>query len=197
MSPDGPSNIRVFIRWHDATVFAGEEIKCRITFQNVAPSQPSVSSAGNHSSQSSPQPVRDSNSAASPLHHPNRSKATGLVPPPTPRRHRSSLSLSVPSVTSSRSHHRAGSIPWSPQTGPESQPTHSNGHRRSISIVSIGSAGTGDSQRPGSASSAKAQRASRGHARASSLQILSRGSPMHGPRSGNSPPVLFLWQIVT
>ncbi|KAM5355558.1 hypothetical protein ACJ41O_002204 [Fusarium nematophilum] len=37
MAPDGPSNIRVFIRWHDQTVFAGEEVKCTITFKNVAP----------------------------------------------------------------------------------------------------------------------------------------------------------------
>ncbi|KAJ4307181.1 Golgi membrane exchange factor (Ric1p-Rgp1p) subunit [Collariella sp. IMI 366227] len=49
MSPDGPStlttnsnntnsksNIRVFVRWHEHVVFAGEEVKCTITFKNVA-----------------------------------------------------------------------------------------------------------------------------------------------------------------
>ncbi|KAG7125262.1 hypothetical protein HYQ45_013265 [Verticillium longisporum] len=41
MVSDSSSNIRVFIRWDDQTVFAGEEIKCTITFKNVAadPSQ--------------------------------------------------------------------------------------------------------------------------------------------------------------
>ncbi|KAM0231146.1 hypothetical protein ACHAPO_008762 [Fusarium lateritium] len=34
MAPEVPSNIRVFIRWHDQTVFAGEEVKCTITFKN-------------------------------------------------------------------------------------------------------------------------------------------------------------------
>ncbi|KAH6990666.1 Rgp1-domain-containing protein [Ilyonectria sp. MPI-CAGE-AT-0026] len=36
MAPDASSNIRVFIRWHEQTVFAGEEVKCTITFKNVA-----------------------------------------------------------------------------------------------------------------------------------------------------------------
>ncbi|KAL6855289.1 Golgi membrane exchange factor (Ric1p-Rgp1p) subunit [Amphichorda felina] len=31
-----PSNIRVFVHWHEQTVFAGEEVKCTITFKNVA-----------------------------------------------------------------------------------------------------------------------------------------------------------------
>ncbi|KAG7135496.1 hypothetical protein HYQ45_006765 [Verticillium longisporum] len=34
MVSDSSSNIRVFIRWDDQIVFAGEEIKCTITFKN-------------------------------------------------------------------------------------------------------------------------------------------------------------------
>ncbi|KAG7101769.1 hypothetical protein HYQ44_018899 [Verticillium longisporum] len=35
MVSDSSSNIRVFIRWDDQIVFAGEEIKCTITFKNI------------------------------------------------------------------------------------------------------------------------------------------------------------------
>ncbi|KAK4146460.1 Rgp1-domain-containing protein [Dichotomopilus funicola] len=30
------SNIRVFVHWHEQTIFAGEELRCTITFKNVA-----------------------------------------------------------------------------------------------------------------------------------------------------------------
>jgi len=194
MSPDGPGNIRVFIRWHDQTVFAGEEVKCRITFKNVAPSQP----PSNSHAKPSPQHPRQPN-ASSPLHPSNRSKAAGLAPPaPARGHHRSSLSLSVPSST--RSRNRAGSIQWSPPpppppsqqqqqntaAAPEGQPAAGNGHRRSVSIVSIGSAtSAGDGQRPSTAGSSKSQRPNRGHVRASSLQIASRGALANGSRSGD------------
>ncbi|GJN74177.1 intracellular protein transport protein (Sat1) [Purpureocillium lilacinum] len=39
MAPDGPSNIRVFVHWAEQTVFAGEDVKCTVTFKNVAPDQ--------------------------------------------------------------------------------------------------------------------------------------------------------------
>ncbi|KXJ96577.1 hypothetical protein Micbo1qcDRAFT_229442 [Microdochium bolleyi] len=47
MPPEPSGNIRVFIRWDDQTVFAGEDIKCRITFKNIAPTlgQPTPRSA--------------------------------------------------------------------------------------------------------------------------------------------------------
>ncbi len=171
MSPDGSGSIRVFVRWHEQTIFAGEDIGCRITFKNVAPSQ-------------SPSPHPD---RPSPLLHPSsgRPKPAGLAPPPAARGHRSSLSLSVPAASSPGSHHRAGSTPWSPSNASEGQPPRNGGHRRSISIVSIG-----DGQRPGSASSSKSQRPSRGHTRASSLQIASHGLMANGVRAGNMFPGL-------
>src|SRR3569833_1986471 len=101
MSPDGPGNIRVFIRWHDQTVFAGEEVKCRITFKKVAPSQP----PSNSHAKPSPQQPRQPN-ASSPLHPSNRAKASGLAPPaPARGHHRSSRCQSV--ATSSRSRNPA------------------------------------------------------------------------------------------
>jgi hypothetical protein len=31
-----PSNIQVFVKWRDQTIFAGENVECTITFKNVA-----------------------------------------------------------------------------------------------------------------------------------------------------------------
>src|ERR1700761_9188275 len=47
MAPDGSSNIRVFVRWHDQNVFAGEDVKCSITFKNVARPPGSAHGANN------------------------------------------------------------------------------------------------------------------------------------------------------
>jgi RAB6A-GEF complex partner protein 2 len=187
MAPEAPgSSIRVFIRWHDQTVFAGEDVKCRITFKNVAPSQPTPATS-NHHSKSSPHLQRTPASARpgqpSPLHGGARPKPSpGLAPPVSARGHRSSLSLTVPSP---KSRQRSDSTPWTPPAVPENRPA-SNGHRRSISIVSIGSSSTVDGQASSVASSAASPRPNRGHTRASSLQISSRGGMANGPRSGAS-----------
>ncbi|KFA74643.1 hypothetical protein S40288_03195 [Stachybotrys chartarum IBT 40288] len=136
MAPDGSGNIRVFVRWHDQTVFAGEEVKCTITFKNVAASPNSPQPKLPPTSQS------DRSRLASPLH--NRARAhAGLTPHPPPssigRGHRrSALSMNVP-PTSSRS--RSGSVQWpQPSAGSDGRSGHS--HKRSVSIVSIGSTST-------------------------------------------------------
>ena len=184
---DGPSSIRAFITWHDQTVFAGEEVKCTITFKNVARAPGSSSSSR---SRPSPQQSRHASSERLKATSPRTNKTNpGLAPPPAARGHRSSLSLSVPS-SSAVSRSRAGSIPWSPNlTDGSASSQNGHGHKRSVSIVSIGSASTLDDghSHPGSPASAKTHpRAIRGHSRASSLQIVSRGPPISGPRSGRS-----------
>jgi hypothetical protein len=134
-----------------------------------------------------------------------------LAPPPAGRGHRATLSLSVPSAAAA-SRARAGSIPWSPQTPQDSRPRkgpatgngggnlngstnntnsgtgigrgNAHSHKRSLSIVSMGTATVGTEQQ-NTTSSGKAQRPARGHARASSLQIVPRGGhSVNGPRSG-------------
>lgn len=215
------SNIRVFVRWHEQVVFAGEEVKCTITFRNVTrtgPESPNPSSA-----LSTPTTLRPAVSSPSVLSsrrsHPARGgsgspvvASPGLTPPPVARgHHRSSLSVSVPSAASRA---RSESLSWlqSPTTpgpstvtsssgrsvrngngsantagagggGPEGR-GHAHGHKRSVSIVSIGSiGGLEDTAQSGGMSSPKPPRP-RGHARASSLQILPRGGLFNGPRSG-------------
>lgn len=176
MAPDGPSNIRVFIRWHDQTVFAGEEVKCTVTFKNVAPGpgQPKQ-----------PSPQSERSRLASPLH--GRPKSNhGLTPPPSAssgRGHRrSALSLSVPS---SQTHSRSGSVQWpSSASATDRQPGHS--HKRSVSIVSIGSTSTVEDHLQRNEIPMRPQRPHRGHGRASSLQIIPRAQnhPSPGPHSG-------------
>ncbi|KAK3387210.1 Rgp1-domain-containing protein [Podospora didyma] len=211
MSPDGPaSNIRVFVRWQDQVVFAGEEVKCTIVFKNAArtpspsptlpahqppPPKPySHLQPGRHTSGERPRGSAPLHLAAHARTKPHA--AHGLAPPSSSRGHRSTLSLTVPSAASasaSASRARAGSIPWSPTTpGARPPPRNGNGHshKRSVSIVSIGSVSTVDGAQSGSiasSSAAKPYRPARGHARASSLQIVSRGLPLSGPRSATHP----------
>ncbi|KAG7145664.1 hypothetical protein HYQ46_005586 [Verticillium longisporum] len=104
MVSDSSSNIRVFIRWDDQIVFAGEEIKCTITFKNVA------ADSSQHKQTQRQANVADRPRYATPLH---RGKPITGSTPPTPstagpsRGHRSTLSLSAPAAFS-RS--RSGSI---------------------------------------------------------------------------------------
>jgi len=216
MSPDGHGNIRVFVRWHDQTVFAGEEVKCTITFKNVArlagsPGNSSSSRLPPHHSRNPPiAGAEQRQTSPNGAQHPSRSPSA-LAPPQAGRGHRTTLSLSVPSAAAT-SRSRAGSVPWSPQTPQDSRPrngqatgtgsgnANGNGslntsgnpggrgnghsHKRSLSIVSMGAAALGNEHQH-NASSGKPQRPARGHARASSLQIVPRGgNSANGPRSG-------------
>lgn len=209
MSPDGHGNIRVFIRWHDQTVFAGEEVKCTITFKNVA--RPAGSPTNPSSSRSSPHPSRHPPPVVAADYRQPIKTSSALAPPPAGRGHRATLSLSVPSAAAT-SRARAGSIPWSPQTPQEGRPRNGqasgsgsqtvngnasnggsgntngrgngHGHKKSLSIVSMGT-GTFGNEQQSSASSGKQQRPTRGHGRASSLQIVPRGNIVNGPRSGS------------
>ncbi|KAK8107803.1 uncharacterized protein PG998_009816 [Apiospora kogelbergensis] len=182
MSPDSSSNIRVFIHWNDQTVFAGEDIKCNITFKNVArPIQTTHNTPLDRSRQPSPllgTPRKPS------------SNSIGLAPP-TPNRgrgHRSTLSLNVP-ASSARS--RNATTQWiPPQPPPTTRPGHT--HQRSLSIVSIGSNATAEeqSQHNNGIKGPPAQRPARGHGRSASLQIspLGGGGPvMNGPQSALLP----------
>ncbi|OLN92279.1 Protein sat1 [Colletotrichum chlorophyti] len=178
MSPEASSNIRVFIRWHDQTVFAGEEIKCTITFKNIA---------------RDPNQQRQPQQRLAPTDRPRhvspllRGKSSaGLTPPNSAqtRGHRSALSLNVPAA---QQRSRAGSMPWTPSHLPSPIEHRGNGHQKSVSIVSIGSTSTVHDDNQSNASSVKSHRPGRGHARASSLQIVSRGAAMGlaGPHSAS------------
>lgn len=174
MAPDS-GNIRVFVRWDDdSTIHAGEELKATICFKNIA----SAGASTTTQSQLKPPPTHHRAGSSHP--------SSRLAPPPsTPtsasRRaggHRPSSSLSASTGKTTRS--RAGSIPWMPTSHPpDTQQSNGNGnsHRRSVSIVSIGSITSVDSQATSNAGSTVSR--PRGHGRSASLQIVSRS-----PRSG-------------
>ncbi|KAI0137268.1 Rgp1-domain-containing protein [Xylariales sp. AK1849] len=175
MSPDAPSSIRVFIHWNDQTVFAGEEIKCRITFKNVA--RP-LNQHPHQERQRQPSPL---------LGTPRKPNINnGLTPPVSARGrgHRSTLSLNVPSShTRSKS---SSTTPWLPNQPAPTRPSHA--HKRSLSIVSIGSAATEVEQPHSNGMRGAPQRPGRGHGRSASLQISPRASGiLNGPHSAALP----------
>lgn len=185
--PEDPSNIRVFVSWQDQTVFSGEELKCTITFKNVAPiaGQPRQASG-----QQQPQPSSERSRLGATFT--GRSKPNAVLTPPpissnTGRsHHRSALSISYP-PSSSKS--RGGSVQWHTQIANDGRSGHA--HKRSISIVSIGSGSTidGHARRESiGTSQPPISRPTRSHNRSASLQIIPKGRPSisTGPQSGQS-----------
>ncbi|KAI1753701.1 Rgp1-domain-containing protein [Xylaria castorea] len=186
MPPEGRStNIRVFIKWDDQTVFAGEEIRCQITFKNVAPDPSQLTSNPRQPSSSSPK--SDRTRQPSPLLSPRGGVASsnGLTPPGSARNHRSTLSLNVPS-TGSRLRNSIQQWPPVPQPPPPTQ-VSGHAHKRSLSIVSMGSNATVDDQVYSNGSQTRPQRPGRGHGRSASLQIIPRHITTNGPQSAALP----------
>ncbi|KAI3340325.1 Rgp1-domain-containing protein [Ustulina deusta] len=187
MPPEGRStDIRVFVKWDDQTVFAGEEIRCQITFKNVAPT---ASSASTPNLRQPPQasPRTDRSRQPSPLLSPRGGSTNGLTPPASARSHRSTLSLSVPSPSSRlRNSIQQWPPPQLPTPTPPPKPGHA--HKRSLSIVSMGSNATVDDQAYGNGTQTRSQRPARGHSRSASLQITPRlGTTTNGPQSAALP----------
>ncbi|KAI5863464.1 Rgp1-domain-containing protein [Durotheca rogersii] len=187
MPPEGvASNIRVFIAWDDQTVFSGEDIKCRITFKNVAPGPNQARPPNQH--QQPQTPIAERSRQPSPLLSPRTKPNNGLTPPLPGRGHRSTLSLSVPSASprSTRAPPQQWTPPqWAPAQQPPQRPGHA--HKRSLSIVSIGSAAALEDQPHANVAPARPQRSGRGHGRSASLQISPRGGLMNGPQSAALP----------
>ncbi|KAG5928664.1 hypothetical protein E4U42_000196 [Claviceps africana] len=189
MAPDLQSNIRVFVQWHDQTVFAGEEVRCTVTFKNVAATANQAREQESSPLQQS-KPQGERQRLAVPLQARAGRGNIGVTSPPsttaTRGHRRSALSLSV-STTSS--HSRSGSIQW-PQTagiGTDWRPGHN--HRRSLSIVSIGATGTAEehAHRNKSPSRSQSQRPQHGHTRAASLQLPAQRLTNPGPGLQSAP----------
>lgn len=149
------SNIRVFVRWTDSTVFAGEDIECTITFANVAAAEgrarsPASRQHGFVNGGERQRRLPPVHSSTRPTVSRNSSFASQLPPPPQTVRaaHRPTLSLSLHTPGNSAAAQR---------------------HGRSLSIVSLNTnAATDASLDRGPA----ARRPPRGHARSASLQVV-------------------------
>ncbi|KAG9243163.1 Rgp1-domain-containing protein [Calycina marina] len=192
------TNMRVFVKWTEQIVFAGEEIECEITLKNTALSpHPSSTSLHPQSANGLAQRVdRQSKGPTAQLlkgSHGNSSR-----PPPVANRgHRTAVSLSSP-IGLGITRAQPGSGSWN---GPPSTTKEGGSHKRSVSIVSMGRGSestAGTTSKNGSFSDS--QRPSRGHGRSASLHIIPRrnggagGGPLTAPlgmRSSTQPSPRF------
>ncbi|CAG7931994.1 unnamed protein product [Penicillium olsonii] len=166
-----PSDIQVFVKWKDQTIFAGENVECTITFKNVADTSAESNPESLHSRKGS-RVANHTNHTSS-----NSESFFGFTFPgrrsfsiSSQRKpyHRTASSLNTPLTPGSHS--------FPPNNGPSTprtwQPGHS--HKRSVSILSIDSEGQADpSPSPLQHHSARSKPA-RGHGRSASLQVPPR-----------------------
>jgi hypothetical protein len=162
-----PSNIRVFVQWKNATVFAGEDVECTITFKNVAvpegrdrsPVRKQNGFAPGGERQRKLPPVH---SSTRPTVSRNSSYTTAQKPPPNLRGHRPALSLNTPSSV-------GGPRSPVPASGAFGNNMGGKAHGRSLSIMSLGTDAATETSRDRGPTPA---RPIRGHARSGSLQIV-------------------------
>jgi RAB6A-GEF complex partner protein 2 len=167
-----PSDLQVFVKWKEQTVFAGEDVECTITFKNVAEiaeSEPSTPHPQHQRRTSRAVNVATANDGyfaakSSPTFFFGGSRRSV---PSSPRRsalgsHRVSASLSSPLT---------GSHSFPPLHAPSHLNNGSNyQHKRSVSILSIESDNSGVLEKPPASSQYTRPRAW-AHGRSASLQI--------------------------
>lgn len=163
------SNIQVSVSWVEPAVFAGEDVKCIITFRNTAP----VSSSRPVATHSRAHEPSNENRDVS---HGTNSQCQGSPPfqlhdsnGTVPKGHRIPTPLKSPRTAKSLATKSGERRNGRNHLQPEPEITYRS-HRRSVSIVSVGS-DTGTSKRP-STEVLASTRSGRGHGRAVSLQVL-------------------------
>lgn len=173
------SNISVSVTWGKPTVFAGEDIECRITFTNIA------------SSRQAPSPSPDTRAsglgqrrwkAALPL--PQTINETLRLPLTNKslsqthtQGHRPALSLD------SRASAKQGDYEEVMSIGAKSVAFsgRERNHKRSVSIISIGGDLPNGEEIKVDGQVSSSQRPARNHVRATSLQVLPRRSSITSP----------------
>ena len=181
------SNIRVFVQWSEQTVFAGEDIECQITFKNVAavPNAPRSSSHPGSLNGFAPDGGRERKST--PLQTPAAQGKNN-----TSQNSRADAIKSRPSIyfvieCAGRQRAIESRALGQRHSGHNEVGTEERSHKRSVSIISLGiSEDPGDEAVTQRNVTEGSRRPSRGHVRASSLQIVPRrtGTNGAGPLSG-------------
>ncbi|KAJ5554784.1 Reduced growth phenotype protein 1 [Penicillium sp. DV-2018c] len=176
------SNIQVFVKWKDQTIFAGEDVECTITFKNVAEVNTDGHNGG-EGGQHSRKLSRIANHTPTP--NTNTDSFFGFKSPQALFSGRRSYSISSQRkpfhrTASSLSSPLIGSHSFPPNSGPSTprawQPGH--GHKRSVSILSIDSEGQADPT-PSPHHHYNRPQPARGHGRSASLQVLPRRNDSH------------------
>ena len=170
-----PSDIQVFVRFKEPSVFAGEELECKITFKNVATGQhdtpPLDSISGRHSRRVGfvEQSATASRGTSAGWSKENPRLATTAIHSAWSsinRSHKATASLSIP-----KSSGTATASP-SPPCVERAVVRPGPNHRRSVSIISAGSPSFRedyDSQKSGQI--AERLRPGLSHRRTSTLQV--------------------------
>ncbi|KAL1954392.1 hypothetical protein VTO42DRAFT_1207 [Malbranchea cinnamomea] len=188
------SDIQVFVRWKEQAIFAGEDIECTITFKNVAPEGPGAERNGPSSKHSrggsrpvnavidgtNYSPAKSFNLFS--LNSHRRPASTGHRPRQTlETTHRHSVSAQISPPTYSQSF-----PPATPAGGNTDGTSSRHRHKRSVSIISVGTDTTSE-RGPGPFS----PKSPWSHARSASLQVPSRRDEIYvngSPRSPVSKP---------
>jgi hypothetical protein len=170
-----PSDIQVFVRFKEPSVFAGEELDCTITFKNVASEQYDVSLLDTKSGRHSRRVSLAEQSATTPRGNnagwskENPRLATAALHSPRSiinRGHRATASLSIPKLSGTP----IGTPPTPYKEKAVVRPNPS--HQRSMSIISAESADVRDdydSQK--STRTPERRRPDISHRRTSTLQV--------------------------
>lgn len=138
-----PSNIQVFVRFKEHSVFAGEEIQSTITFKNVASTSDNAADYKDWQSKGWPSSAtgehsRTGGSANLSMQNPRQAAINIHGARKTPNSgHRTTASLSIPFKGALNS----GSTSWT--APPATDSSTSNRHQRSVSIISLGSPDVG------------------------------------------------------
>jgi len=188
------SDIRASVQWKSSTVFAGEDIECRITFKNVSQaSNPRHSpSPSKHRRGRGPSGERRKEA----LPHPPMNGAavhSNMIYPSMPGFRHPNARSQKPALSLSNSNGFPLSLmPNVSEAVPETRSSENHTHRRSVSIVSIGGNTIDETSSYGPRLTSR--RPVCGHVRAASLQSLPRrvGSSNGGSLSG-SKTFLQLW----
>lgn len=149
-----PSDVNVFVRFKDRSVFAGEELNCVITFKNAASTPDILTSSGV-----------------------NRGNPRHVVVPSGPSTRKASHSRVPSRAARSKTRHQASfslSNPPPPKNPDQdkSVPKPETKHQRSVSIVSIGSHSLNTNADKYSAKSSRGQSPALGHRRSSTVQHI-------------------------
>lgn len=195
------STIRVYVRWAEPTVFAGEEVACDITFKNIAAvpgTHNSTAHAKNNAGSGTNDRHRKPVNAAQIAEARGRSQHPSFsLPVPQGRGHRSTLSLNVPA--SARPLKAEQQSHTDPGAGKASK-GHGHSHRRSVSIISLGASDTGGAEVGVVTNGSESPRVPfRQHGRSASLQVVPRRGQLagSGPQSGTLDVMLRYDMLLT
>ncbi|KAI6244886.1 hypothetical protein HI914_06852 [Erysiphe necator] len=172
----GSGDVIVLVDWIESTVFAGEELKCNIIFRNVAidatSRKPSVHSTSNLSDRPE---AKENFEKVSSLRSNLSSQFSRTSLPSKP--HGTTSSLNFPTSPRTQNYRRQSSIVSNQTSGDKVS------HKRSVSIVSIGTSEKGyDQGNSVSNSIERSRKGQKSHIRSASLQITSQKQVLFNQR---------------